>query len=132
MNRLTEYDEYGNADIIALSDIMPELHAGLSFSETVALTNALNKLAAYEDTGLDPHEVVDLQFELRLDKAAHKLMNFIPGDVVGATTKGAYTAFYHQERLYSVRNAQTGIVSLVYAGNPFEAIDKVKGGDTNN
>lgn len=49
MSRLTQRDEYGNAEIIALSDVMPELYAELSFSETNALTNALNKLADYED-----------------------------------------------------------------------------------
>jgi len=49
MERLTERDEFGNADIIALSDVMPELYAELSFSETNALTDALNKLADYED-----------------------------------------------------------------------------------
>lgn len=63
----------------------------------------------------------------RLDKAAHSVMEFIPGDVVGATTRGVYTAFYHEERLFSVRNAETGIVSLVYAKSPIEAISKVKG-----
>lgn len=47
--RLTQRDEFGNAEIIALSDFMPELYAELSFSETNALTNALNKLADYED-----------------------------------------------------------------------------------
>lgn len=61
MNRLTERDEYGNADIIALSDVMPELYAELSFSETNALTNALNRLAAYEDTGLTPKEIVAMK-----------------------------------------------------------------------
>lgn len=49
MTRLTERDEFGNADIIALSNVMPELYAELSFSETNALTDALNKLAEYED-----------------------------------------------------------------------------------
>lgn len=60
MKRLTERDEYGNAYIIALSDMMPELYAGLSFSETNVLTDALNRLAAYEDTGLEPEEVEKL------------------------------------------------------------------------
>ncbi len=60
MNRLTERDEYGNADIITLSDTMPEIYAGLSFSETNALTGALNLLAAYEDTGLTPKEILAL------------------------------------------------------------------------
>ncbi len=57
MNRLTERDEFGNADIIALSDIMPEIYDGLSFSETNDLTDALNRLADYEDTGLTPKEI---------------------------------------------------------------------------
>lgn len=57
MDRLTEIDEFGNADIIAISDIMPELYAELSFSEANALTDALNRLAAYEDTGLTPEEI---------------------------------------------------------------------------
>ncbi len=61
MNRLTEWDEYGNADLIALSDIMPELYSELSFSESNALTRALNKLAEYEDTGLSPVEVEKLK-----------------------------------------------------------------------
>jgi len=47
--RLTQRDEFGNANIIELDDIMPELYEGLSFSETNALTDALNKLADYED-----------------------------------------------------------------------------------
>lgn len=49
MERLTERDEFGNAYIIALSDMMPEIYAEFSFSETNALTDALNRLAAYED-----------------------------------------------------------------------------------
>lgn len=61
MERLTEWDEYGNADIIALSDVMPEIYAELSFSETNDLTDVLNRLAAYEDTGLEPEEVSEYQ-----------------------------------------------------------------------
>ena len=57
MTRMTEIDGFGNADIIALSDVMPELYAELSFSEANALTDALNRLAAYEDTGLTPEEI---------------------------------------------------------------------------
>ena len=59
MKRLTERDEYGNAEIIALPYVMP-LHAGLSASEVNALTDALNRLAAYEDTGLEPEEIKEL------------------------------------------------------------------------
>lgn len=61
MDRLTEIDEYGNADIIALSDVMPELYAELSLSEANALTETLNRLAAYEDTGLTPEEIIKLK-----------------------------------------------------------------------
>ena len=49
MARLTSRDEYGNAELIALEDITPQLYEGLSFGETNALTAALNKLADYED-----------------------------------------------------------------------------------
>lgn len=59
--RLTERDEFGNADIIALSDVMPELYAELSFNETNALIEALNRLAAYEETGLEPEEILKLK-----------------------------------------------------------------------
>ena len=61
----------------------------------------------------------------RIDNAAHKLMRFYPNNY-GATTVGHYTAFYHEATLYSVRNSLTHIISLVYARNPCEAIDKVK------
>lgn len=63
MKRLTERDEYGNADIIALRDMMLELYAELSFSESNALTDVFNRLAAYEDTGLLPEEIKSLQAE---------------------------------------------------------------------
>ncbi len=74
MNRLTERDEFGNADIIALSDIMPEIYAGLSFSETNALTDVLNRLADYEDTGLTPEEIKALQAD---NARLHKFLDEI-------------------------------------------------------
>lgn len=74
MNRLTERDEYGNADIIALSDVMPELYAELSFSETNALTSTLNRLAAYEDTGLTPEEIAAMKAD---NKRLHALVDNI-------------------------------------------------------
>lgn len=61
----------------------------------------------------------------RIDNAAHKLMRFYPNGY-DATTVGHYTAFHHGAMLYSVRNSLTRIISLVYARNPREAIDKVK------
>lgn len=45
--RLTERDEFGNADIIGLST--EKLYSELCFSETHLLTKALNKLADLED-----------------------------------------------------------------------------------
>ena len=59
MKRLTERDEYGNADIIALADVMPEIYASLSFAETNALTEALNRLADYEDSGILPDKLAE-------------------------------------------------------------------------
>ena len=60
MERLTEYDEFGNADIIALADVMPKLYGELFFQEANALTDALNRLAEYEDTGFTPEEINNL------------------------------------------------------------------------
>ena len=66
MNRLTQWDEYGNADIISLDDVMPEIYAELSFSEANALTDVLNLLGTYEDTGLTPADIRDLHNEFCL------------------------------------------------------------------
>ncbi len=74
MERLTQRDEYGNADIIAISDMMPELYAELSFSETNALTDALNRLAAYEDSEMTPAEI---QAFIELWKKAAERVGFI-------------------------------------------------------
>ncbi len=47
MSRLTERDEFGNADIIGLES---DLFCGdMSFEELNLVTNVLNKLAAFED-----------------------------------------------------------------------------------
>lgn len=65
---------------------------------------------------------------LAIDQCAHRLMdarrnpNFIPG-----MKKEQYSAVYHEEGLYSVLDSKRGILSLVYAGNPTVAIEKVKG-----
>lgn len=61
---------------------------------------------------------------LGVDKAAHILMEFYPNGY-GSTTIGHHTAFYHEERLYSVRNSLTHTISLVYAASPYEAIKKI-------
>ena len=62
---------------------------------------------------------------MTIDRLAHTLMEFNPSiNVSGTSYKDGYMAFYHEERLYSVRNIKTGIVSLVYANSPYEAIEK--------
>lgn len=47
MNRLTERDEFGNADIIGVDS--EELQCNLAFDEFNRVTDALNQLAKYED-----------------------------------------------------------------------------------
>lgn len=47
MNRLTERDEYGNADIIGVDSA--DLQLNLDFDGLNRVTDALNRLAAYED-----------------------------------------------------------------------------------
>lgn len=54
MNRLTERDEYGNADIIGVDS--EDLQLNLDFEGFNRVTEALNRLAAYEDSGLDPEQ----------------------------------------------------------------------------
>lgn len=48
MERLTKRDEYGNADIIGVDS--NELQLNLEFEELNKVTDALNRLATYEDT----------------------------------------------------------------------------------
>ena len=65
---------------------------------------------------------------MRIDRIAHTLMEFSPSvNVSGTTYKDGYIAFYHEEGLYSVRDIGCGTLTLVCAGNPYEAIEKVKG-----
>lgn len=69
MKRFTERDEYGNADIAELSDVMPDIYGGLPFDAANALTAALNRLAAYEDTGLTPAKIEQMKaYNARLCK----------------------------------------------------------------
>ena len=56
--RLTERDEYGNTDIVGVESA--DLQLNLEFDEFNKVTNALNRLAEYEDSGLSPEEVQDL------------------------------------------------------------------------
>ena len=59
--RLTEIDEFGNFDIIGVD--CGELQFNLEFNEMNLVTEALNKLAAYEDTGLTPDDINKLKGE---------------------------------------------------------------------
>lgn len=81
MKRFTKRDEYGNADIIGLSDVMPDIYGGLMFEDANVLTAALNRLAAYEDTGLAPGEVELLKDDkTRLYKLADNTKNITKGE----------------------------------------------------
>lgn len=64
---------------------------------------------------------------LQIDQCAHRLMEFdISPDCHGNTVVGDYITFYHEERLYTVRHLKKGISCLVYARNPYDAIEKVR------
>ena len=64
---------------------------------------------------------------LSIDVAAHTIMDFEPvSDAYGVTTVGIYRAFYHEDRLYSVRNMQDKTLTLVYADSPMNAISKAQ------
>lgn len=60
-----------------------------------------------------------------MEAGLHKLMGEDYSNCVGATRKDGCLAFYHERGLYSVEHEDSGIVSLVYAKNPYEAIEKV-------
>lgn len=49
MARLTQRDKFGNADIIGVDSM--DLQCNLEFDEFNKVTNALNKLAEYEEIG---------------------------------------------------------------------------------
>ena len=61
------------------------------------------------------------------DQGAHRIFDHkYKPNLYGSTVIGNYLAFYHEERLYSVRNMNSDWVCLVKAPNPYEAIEKVK------
>ena len=57
-----------------------------------------------------------------IDAAAHEVMAF---NAMGAWKQGDLIACYHENRLYSVRDSRYGILSLVKAQSPAEAIAKI-------
>ena len=59
----------------------------------------------------------------KIDNAAHTLIDFRADK---AWIEGGHSAYYHEDRLYSVRDTKSGIVSLVHAKSPADAIGRVK------
>ena len=63
----------------------------------------------------------------QLDQCAHRLMEFnLSPDWHGSTVVGDYIAYYHEEKLYTVRHLKKGVSCLVYARSPYDAIEKVR------
>ena len=60
-----------------------------------------------------------------MEESLHKLMGEDYLNCCGRTEKDGYLAFYQERGLYSVEYKDSGIVCLVYAKSPFEAIDLV-------
>ena len=71
-------------------------------------------------TGID-------KISISYDFIAHQVMNFDFSSASGRVENDGYLAFYCEERLYYVKHIESGIVSLVYAENPYKAIEKVSG-----
>lgn len=63
---------------------------------------------------------------LTMEASLHKRMAMDYAKCIGVTFEDEYMAFYHEEGLYSVETVGTGVVCLVYAWNPYEAIERVK------
>ena len=63
----------------------------------------------------------------QIDQCAHRLMEYqISPDWHGSTVVGDYIAYYHEEKLYTVRHLKKGVSCLVYARSPYDAIEKVR------
>lgn len=58
MDRLTKRDEFRNADIIGVDSM--DLQCNLEFDEFNRVTNAMNRLAEYEDIGLTPEQLLQV------------------------------------------------------------------------
>lgn len=62
---------------------------------------------------------------ITMEESLHILMGEDYSNCSGRTEKDGYLAFYHNRGLYSVEHEDSGIVSLVYAKNPYEAIELI-------
>lgn len=94
---------------------------------TIVLEEVTNELAAEAEvtrivscfqTGSNP---------VSIDAAAHALYDFDASKASGRTRIGEHVAFYHENRLYSVRNTESNVLSLVTASNPYKAIEAISG-----
>ena len=107
MPRLTSRDEYGNAEIIALEDITPQLYEGLSFGETNALTAALNKLADYEDADEKENEEREKPCDGCKFDVARKLLSKVIDD--------RFTEEMREFLLLVLENPELPVVPMVYS-----------------
>lgn len=66
--------------------------------------------------------------KININEAAHRVADFHLLSRLSHKTSidGNYQAYYHEDRLYSVKNMKSGIVSLVYANSPHDAIRRCK------
>lgn len=71
MNRITVRDEFGNADIIGFDSAGWQLN--LEFDEFSQVTEALNRLADYEDTELEPSEIAVIKKSQRWIPVSERL-----------------------------------------------------------
>ena len=62
---------------------------------------------------------------MQMNKRLRELMQKDCSKCSGITRIGRYVAYHHDRGLYSVEYEGLGIVCLVYAKNPFEAIELV-------
>ena len=107
MARLTSRDEHGNAEIIALEDITPQLYEGLSFGETNALTAALNKLADYEDADEKENEEREKPCDGCKFDVARKLLSKVIDD--------RFTEEMREFLLLVLENPELPVVPMVYS-----------------
>lgn len=107
MPRLTSRDECGNAEITALEDITPQLYEGLSFSETNALTAALNKLADYEDADEKENEEREKPCDGCKFDVARKLLSKVIDD--------RFTEEMREFLLLVLENPELPVVPMVYS-----------------
>ena len=109
MTRLTKRDEFGNADIIGVDST--DLQYNLEFDDLIKATEALNKLAKYED----------LEEQRKLLKLPCAV-----GDTVYRINKGA------KEPIIPMKVCEVGVISLKVGGFAIQIMchDELDDGET--